>query len=93
LEHVSEEWARETGFVEHKRAISGAMFAQAQIFGWMIHPQASYTQLQQKLAILGCTASTQALDGTARERAGSRLLVLAALWLVGGLRGKRRDDM
>lgn len=76
LEQVSEELARETGFVKRKRAISGAMFAQALIFGWMIHPEASYTQLQQMLAILGCPASAQALEQRMNERGADFLLSL-----------------
>jgi hypothetical protein len=54
LEETSEELVRETGFVKRKRAISGANVAQALIFGWLINPQASYSQLQQMLAVLGC---------------------------------------
>jgi len=76
LEVVSEELARETGFVKRKRAISGAIFAQALIFGWMINPEASYTQLQQMLAILGCTASAQALEQRMNERGADFLLTL-----------------
>lgn len=76
LEVVSEEIARETGFVKRKRAITGAMFAQALIFGWMVNPEASYTQLQQMLAILGCTASAQALEQRMTERGADFLLTL-----------------
>jgi hypothetical protein len=76
LQVVSEELARETGFVKRKRAISGAIFAQALIFGWMINPEASYTQLQQMLAILGCTASAQALEQRMNERGADFLLTL-----------------
>jgi hypothetical protein len=76
LEHVSEEVARETGFIKRKRAITGALFAQVLIFGWMIQPEASYTQLQQMLAILGCTASAQALEQRMNERGADFLLTL-----------------
>lgn len=76
LEQVSEELARQTGFVKRKRAISGAIFAQALIFGWMVNPEASYTQLQQLLAILGSPASAQALEQRMTERGADFLLSL-----------------
>lgn len=76
FEQVTEELARQTGFVKRKSAISGAMFAQALIFGWLSHPEASYTYLQQMLAVLGCTASAQALEQRMTKAGADFLLAL-----------------
>jgi len=54
------ELARETGFVKRKSPITGAVFAQTLIFGFLSQPEASYTQLQQMMAMQGVTASAQA---------------------------------
>ncbi|HEX3643175.1 MAG TPA: IS4 family transposase, partial [Ktedonobacteraceae bacterium] len=56
------ELARETGFVKRKSPITGAVFAQTLIFGFLSQPEASYTQLQQMMAMQGVTASAQALE-------------------------------
>jgi len=56
------ELARETGFVKRKSPITGAVFAQTLIFGFLSQPQASYTRLQQVMAMQGVTASAQALE-------------------------------
>ena len=61
--------ARETKFVQRKSKITGAHFAQALIFGWLADPNASYTVLQQMLAIAGCDASAQALEQRMTEEA------------------------
>src|SRR5712692_1522899 len=76
LEETTEELARETGFVKRKRAITGANFAQALIFGWLIRPDASYTHLQQMLAALQCQVSAQAVEQRLDERAADFLLSL-----------------
>jgi hypothetical protein len=54
--------ARETGFVKRESKITGAVFAQAFIFGFVINPDASYTDLQQVVAMQGIKASPQGLE-------------------------------
>lgn len=44
LETRANELGRETGFVQRKRAISGADFVQALVFGWLHNPEASLPQ-------------------------------------------------
>jgi len=56
------ELARETGFVKRKSPITGAVFAQTLIFGFLSQPEASYTQLQQMMAMQAVTVSAQALE-------------------------------
>lgn len=68
--------AREKKFVQRKSKITGAHFAQALIFGWLAHPNASYTVLQQMLETSGCDASAQALEQRMTEEAADFLLAL-----------------
>jgi len=52
-----------TGFVERKSArLSGSIFAQTLVFGFMTFPQASYAQLQPVAASLGVPVSRQAVQ-------------------------------
>src|SRR5690242_20353765 len=76
LTHVSEELARETKFVQHVSPLTGAIFAQTLILGWLAMPEASYTQLQQVMALRGCEVSAQALEKRMTERAADFLLSL-----------------
>ena len=59
---TANELAFETRFVRRVRKITGATYAQALVFGWLAHPDASFTQLQEMLALLGCDMSAQALE-------------------------------
>ncbi len=54
--------ARTTQFVQRKRELTGKIFAQTLVFGWMANPNASYTTLQQTMALQGCHLSAQALE-------------------------------
>lgn len=54
--------ARETHFVQRRSALDGAHFAQGLVFGWLNDPEASYTFLQEMLALSGCQVSVQALE-------------------------------
>jgi len=54
---------RPTGFVERRSArLSGAVFAQTLVFGFLTFPQASYAQLQHVAASLGVPVSRQAVQ-------------------------------
>lgn len=68
--------ARETRFVQRKSLMDGAHFAQGLIFGWLSHPEASYTVLQEMLAIAGCEISAQALEQRMTAQAADFLLWL-----------------
>jgi hypothetical protein len=54
--------ARATGFVRRERAISGASFLQALVFGWMHDPQATLEALADTAARDGRRVTPQALD-------------------------------
>src|SRR6266700_132936 len=62
LTQTANDLARETHFVQRTSPLSGAMFAQTLILGWLALPEASYTQLQQMMALRGCPVSAQALE-------------------------------
>src|SRR5258708_38549368 len=51
LEEEANELAKETGFVQRERSISGADFAQTLIFGWLQEPEVTLggmTQIAQR---------------------------------------------
>lgn len=58
----AEQWARATGFVQRASKISGSIFAQMLVFGFLNQPEASYTDLQQTMALQGVEVSPQAIE-------------------------------
>src|SRR2546423_5340854 len=54
--------ARRTGFVQRQSKMSGALFAQALVFGWLANPHASLENLAQAAAAVGVAISPQGLD-------------------------------
>jgi hypothetical protein len=73
---TANELAVETAFVKRNRNLSGASFAQALVFTWMMCSDASYTQLQQMLCWCGCQMSVQGLEQRFSEQAADFLLSL-----------------
>jgi len=55
--------ARQSGFIQRQRTLSGSGFVQALVLGWLDNPQASIKQLAQRAAALGMALSPQGLDG------------------------------
>lgn len=76
LTQTADELARETQFVQRRSPLTGAIFAQTLILGWLAQPQASYTHLQQMMALLGCPVSAQALEQRLTVQAADFLLSL-----------------
>jgi Transposase DDE domain len=68
--------ARRTGFVQRQSKMSGALFAQALVFGWLATPHASLENLAQAAAAVGVAISPQGLDQRCTEAAA---VFLAAL--------------
>jgi len=64
-----ESLARQTQFVRRHSQLTGKLFAQTLIFGWMSKPEASYTTLQQLLASQDCHVSSQALEKRMKPQA------------------------
>jgi hypothetical protein len=76
LGETANQLARETRFVQRKSLMDGAHFAQGLIFGWLSHPEASSSLLQEMLAIAGCEVSAQALEQRLTAEAADFLLAL-----------------
>jgi len=53
---------RETGFVQRQVKLSGSTFAQTLVLGFLSHPEASYSELNQTAAALGVEISPQGLE-------------------------------
>lgn len=54
--------ARETGFIQRERALTGAQFVQTLVFGWLANPDATYAELVDQAAQLGATITAQGLS-------------------------------
>jgi len=54
--------ARRSGFVERASKLTGALFAQALVFGWLANPDASLPQLAAAAALAGVSITPQGLD-------------------------------
>jgi Transposase DDE domain len=80
LGETANQLARETRFVQRKSLMDGAHFAQGLIFGCLSPPEASYSLLQEMLAISGCQVSAQALEKRMTAQAADFLLSLLYAW-------------
>jgi hypothetical protein len=76
LKETADALARETHFVQRVSPLTGAIFAQTLILGWLAQPEASYTHLQQLMALRGCKVSSQALEQRMTEKAADFLLCM-----------------
>jgi hypothetical protein len=54
--------ARETGFVQRASKLTGAVFVQTLLFGWLNTPQATLQQLAQMAGTVGVAISPQGLE-------------------------------
>jgi hypothetical protein len=59
---TAEEEARETKFVQRKSPLTGLIFLQALVFGFMKHAKATLTQLAHECSRLGVEISAQGID-------------------------------
>jgi hypothetical protein len=58
----ADELARETGFVRRLRIVSGSLFVQTLVFGWLQYAHATRRQLHQVLVSTGTSVSGPGLD-------------------------------
>ena len=58
---VADEAASAVGFVRRRRVLTGALFVQALVLGWLAQPDATLHQLTQTLAARGAVISPQGL--------------------------------
>jgi hypothetical protein len=82
---TADEVACETGFVRRRRKLTGAVFAQALVFGLLQAPSATLRQLQQAAVTAGATPTVQAVAQRCSATAASflqRLLTQAVQVLV-----------
>jgi hypothetical protein len=85
---------RESGFIQRKRKLDGASFAQSLIFGWQANPQASLDELCQSAQVGGVTISPQGLQArlnSPEANAFLHQLLMRALSYVVEAHGERRD--
>ncbi len=62
LTSVADRAARTTGFVQRTSKLTGALFSQTLVFGWLADPDATLEELTQTAATLGVVISPQGLD-------------------------------
>ena len=63
-----------SGFVQRRSKLSGAVFVQTLVFGWLANPQATLEQLTKITALRGVSITPQGLDQRFTERAAHLLL-------------------
>jgi hypothetical protein len=83
----AEYWARSTGFVQRASKISGSAFAQTLVLGFLNQPEATYTDLQQTMALQGVQVSPQAIEERMTPQAAAlmhRLLEEMVAMVVSG---------
>src|SRR5919202_2736188 len=76
--------ARAGRFVQRRSKLTGALFAQTLVFGWLANPQATLEELAQTAATLGLAISPQGLDARFGPEAAAllRRLLEAAVHAV-----------
>src|SRR5262245_43692594 len=74
LTTVADSAARESGFVQRASKLTGALFTQTLVLGFLAEPQASREDLAQTAAALGLTISPQGLDQRLTESGAACLL-------------------
>jgi hypothetical protein len=83
LTDTADSLAHETGFVQRRRKLAGAAFAQTLVFGFLTTPLAALSQLQQTAVTVGEPVSRQAISQRCTETAATFLkrLLLTAMQL------------
>ena len=76
LTTVADATARTTGFVQRVSKLTGALFTQTLVLGFLSSPQATREELAQTAATLGLTISPQGLDQRMSETAANCLLAV-----------------
>lgn len=62
LDRVAESCAKKRGFVRRRSKLSGSVFVQTLVLGWLHNPQASLEGLTQTAAAMGVKVTPQAID-------------------------------
>lgn len=59
---VADKMAVKTGFIKRLRKLTGSIFVQTLVFGWLSNPNATLDELAQTAATLGLSITPQGLD-------------------------------
>jgi hypothetical protein len=70
--------AKETGFIQRERKLTGATFAQVMVFGHLQNPQVSLDQLTQAAQVRGVQISSSGLHQRCTEQAATFLQAMLA---------------
>jgi hypothetical protein len=79
--------AKQTGFIQRQRKLTGSGFVQTLVLAWLANPETTVKQLAQRAAALGMPLSPQALDGRFTPAAAAclrQVLAAAVQQVVGG---------
>lgn len=69
LHDIPNTLARRCGFIQRQRKVSGALFVQTLVFGWLSNSEASLEDLAQTAATLGLDIAAQSIDERFTEKA------------------------
>jgi hypothetical protein len=58
----ADEKARETGFIQRQRKVSGRSFVQSLVFGWLANGESRMEELSQSSANVGVSITRQGLQ-------------------------------
>jgi hypothetical protein len=86
LTTVADEAARKSGFVIRRSKLTGALFAQTLVFGWLANPDATLEELAQTASWRGLNITPQGLDQRFGPQAAAMMqqVLEAAVRAVGG---------
>ena len=73
LTTTANDLARTTGFTQRQSKVTGAVFAQATVLGWLTNAEATLEELTQGMAALDVTLSPQGLEHRFDQRAAELL--------------------
>lgn len=65
----ADELARITNLVKRRRTLTGSVFSQVLVFGWLAHPRAGLEELADFALVQGIEVSFQAIDNRINEQA------------------------
>ena len=78
LTQTANDLARTTGFTQRASKVTGAVFAQGTVLGWLSNPEATLEELTQGLAAVDVTLSPQGLENRFSPQAAELLKQLLA---------------
>lgn len=76
LTEVADRLGKESGFIQRQGLLSGSIFAQSLVFGWLANGQSSMEELSQSAANVGVAISRQGLEERFTEKAAHFLRAL-----------------